>query len=128
MSPEVEEAISDIRAAYSSTQVNVFEDGDGGAEVVVRSVPLASIYKQNETWIGFHITHTYPYADVYPHFVCANLQRTNGQPLGQGISSEGRFRNEAATQLSRRSNSHNPATDTALLKLQKVLRWLNHGQ
>ena len=126
MTPEVTQAINDIRVAYPDTEVDVFEDGAGGANVVVRAVPLAGIYRQRETWIGFHIVHTYPYADVYPHFVRADLQRVDGQSLGKGTSSA-HFRNDEAIHLSRRSNHHNPATDTALLKLQKVLRWLNNG-
>ena len=126
MTADVEQAIRDIRAAYPDTEVEVVEDGAGGAKVVVRTVPLAEIYRQRETWIGFHIVDAYPYADVYPHFVRPDLQRVDDQPLGNGTSSA-RFLDKEAIQLSRRSNRLNPATDTALLKLQKVLLWLNNG-
>ena len=124
MTPEVIQAIEEIRATFPSSQVEVTEDGAGGAHAAVRDVPLAEIYRQRDTWIGFHITHTYPYADVYPHFVRADLARTDGRPLGDGASLA-TFQGSSAVQLSRRSHRHNPAADTALLKLQKVLRWLN---
>jgi len=34
------------------------------------------------------------------------------------------FENRTAVQISRRSNRLDPATDTALIKLHKVLEWL----
>ena len=126
MTHDVEQAIRDIRAAYPDTEVDVVEDGAGGAKVVVRAIPLSEIYTQRETWFGFHIADAYPYADVYPHFVRPDLQRVDGRPLGNGTSSAP-FLDKNAIQLSRRSSRLNPATDTALLKLQKVLRWLNDG-
>ena len=110
MTPEVAQAIGEIRDAFSGAEVDLSDD--------------AEIYCQSETWIGFHITHTYPYADVYPHFVRTDLSRRDGRPLGNGTSLT-TFQGRSAIQLSRRSNRHNPATDTAVLKLQKVLRWLN---
>ena len=121
---EVRQAIDEIAAAYPEVTVSADVDGEGGAYVFVRDVHLAPIYQQRETWVGFHITYMYPEADVYPHFVRADLCRTDGAPLGDGTSPAS-FQGQSAIQLSRRSNRLNPATDTALLKLQKVLRWLN---
>lgn len=123
--PEVGQAIEDIAAAFPDATVSADEDGDGGAYVFVRDVPLAPVYQQRKTWAGFRITYMYPEADVYPHFVRADLCRVDGAPLGDGTSSAS-FQGQAAIQLSRRSNRWNPATDTALLKLQKVLLWLNN--
>lgn len=123
--PEVGQAIRDIAAAFPNATVSADKDGDGGAYVFVRDVPLAPIYQQRETWVGFHITYMYPDADVYPHFVREDLCRVDGAPLGDGTSPVP-FQGRAAIQLSRRSNRWNPATDTALLKLQKVLLWLNN--
>ncbi len=65
----------------------------------------------------------YPYANVYPHFVRGDLTRSDGQPLGEGTSVT-TFDSRSAVQLSRRSNRLNPATDSAVLKLHKVLAWL----
>ena len=125
LTPEVGQAIDEIAAAFPDAAVNAEADGEGGAYVSVRDVALAPIYRQRETWIGFHITYMYPSADVYPHFVREDLCRADGNPLGSGMSSPSSFRNCPAIQLSRRSNRRNPVTDTAALKLQKVLRWIN---
>lgn len=107
--------------------VTAYEDGDGGAHVIVDAVDLGQPYVQPQTWVGFHITRMYPYADVYPHFVRGDLQRADGRPLGEGTSPNV-FLGRPAIQLSRRSNRLNPLTDTAALKLQKVLGWLRERQ
>lgn len=122
VTPEVQAAIAEIAAAFPKTTAE--PDGDGGANVLVRDVPLGPAYKQRETWVGFHITYAYPVADVYPHFVRGDLARVDGAPLGGGTSPT-EHRGQAAIQLSRRSNRLDAAVQTALLKLQKVLRWLN---
>jgi hypothetical protein len=123
MTPEVEEAISEIERAFPVCPLESADDGQGGAFVTVKDVRISGPYEQDLTWFGFHITHTYPYADVYPHFVRHDLSRRDRQPLGEGIA-VGNFRSQSAIQVSRRSNRHNAATDTALLKLQKVIKWL----
>lgn len=43
--------------------------------------------------------------------------------LGEGMSAT-QYEGRSAIQISRRSNRLNPATDTALIKLLKVLDWL----
>lgn len=125
MKSTVEEAVTEIRDAFPDTEVTTTEDGDGGAHVLVNRVPLADFYAQRDTWVGFHITHTYPFSDVYPHFVRHDLRYTNGTSLRNGLSSEHNYQGRKAVQISRKSNHHNPVTDTALLRLHKVLQWLN---
>lgn len=90
---------------------------------MVGVIPLGPPYAQADTWIGFQITFQYPYADVYPHFTRPDLTRLDGRALGEGFGTA-QFRNQPAIQISRRSNKLNPATDTATLKLLKVLQWL----
>jgi hypothetical protein len=124
MTPEVSSALKEITDAFSGYRLEAVEDGQGGTFVTVHDVLLDARYRQSTTWVAFHITHTYPYADVYPHFVRHDLSRKDRKPLGQGTA-VGTFRGQPAIQISRRSNRHNPATDTARLKLCKVLRWLN---
>lgn len=119
----VVQAIAEIRCAFEACEVEVFPDGSGGAVVVVRGIPLGCPYVQATVWIGFHITYQYPYADVYPHFTNADLARSGGGRLGAGFG-EASFRDRPAIQISRRSNRLNPETDTAALKLLKVLRWM----
>lgn len=127
LKPAVAISISEIRSQFSDSEVTVRADGEGGAYVIVESVPLSSAYVQTDTWIGFRITFQYPDADVYPHFVCSDLLRSDGRPLGEGTGN-GNFEGRNAVQLSRRSNQLNSATDTALYKLLKVLDWLNKHQ
>jgi len=122
--PAVVKAIEEIRSTFPDQQVECYADGSGGGFVVVRSLPLIPPYAQAETWVGFQITFPYPYADVYPHFVRPDLSRTDGKALGDGFSSPAQFRGQPAIQISRRSNKLNPATDTACLKLLKILQWM----
>lgn len=123
MTLEVAAAIKEIAADYPNLDAE--PDGNGGARVIVHDLPLAPIYRQRQTWCEFHITYSYPNADVYPHFVRADLSRVGGAALGEAMSQGSSPRGKPSIQISRRSNRLNPATDTALLKLQKVLRWLN---
>jgi hypothetical protein len=120
----VAKAIDEVRAANPDAEVTATPDNDGGAYVIVDPLLVGGLYTLETTWVGFRITFQYPYADVYPHFVRADLQRRDGRALGDGISPGHNFIGRPALQLSRRSNRLNPATDTAALKLAKVLQWL----
>lgn len=122
MTPEVASAVDEIRATFPYATVDAREEGDG-VVVIVHPVDPGPPYRQRATWIGFRITFQYPYADVYPHFLGGDLARVDGEALGEGITAT-RFENQNAIQVSRRSNRLNPATDTAALKLTKVLHWL----
>lgn len=123
MTAAVAGAIDELRATFPEAAVTVREDEQGGAYVTVEPVDPGPLYVQDETWIAFHVTFQYPYADVYPHFVRPDLVRNDGQPLGAGMGM-GAFDGRPAIQLSRRSNRLDPASDTAAMKLLKVLRWL----
>jgi hypothetical protein len=119
----VEKAIAELRACFPDNPLEVIPDGSGGAFITMKAIPLGPPWAQADTWIGFQITFQYPYADVYPHFVRSDLSRVDGKPLGAGLG-QAQFHGQAAVQISRRSNKLNPATDTATLKLLKVLKWL----
>ena len=121
--PGVAQAIDEVRCTFEGCGVEVEEDGSGGAFVVVTGISLGRPYVQAEIWIGFQITFQYPYADVYPHFTNADLARSNGSEIGEGFGS-GSFQGRPAMQISRRANRLNPQTDTAALKLLKVVRWM----
>ena len=121
--PAVAKAIEEIRYTFEGCDVKVEADGSGGAVVVVRGVPMGCPYVQSEIWFGFHITFQYPYADVYPHFTNADLARSDGGGLGGGFGTAS-FQGQPAIQVSRRSNRLNPETDTAALKLLKVVTWM----
>lgn len=121
--PQIEKAIAEVRSSFPDSRVDTEPDGGGGAFVVVHDLLLGSPYVQPKIWVGFQITFQYPYADVYPHFTCADLARADGRSLGEGLGNAN-WRSKPATQLSRRSNKLNPAIDTAALKLLKVMQWL----
>jgi hypothetical protein len=105
--------------------VDAHEDGSGGAYVIVDPVDPGAPYAQRETWFGFQITFQYPVADCYPHFVRPDLARADGAPLGEAMTvTRFGFDQRPALQVSRRSNRLNPAHDTALTKLWKVLEWM----
>ena len=137
MTPEVEEAIEDIRRRFKDCTVLVGPDKDGGACVILEDVPLGAPYEQSHTWIGFHITHACPYADVYPHFMRGDLARADKKALGESMTQNHQFPQPGvvenntipprpAVQVSRRSNKRDPQSDleTPLIKLLKVLRWV----
>lgn len=125
MNAAVEKAIEEIRAAYPEAVLTTTPDGQGGAYVEIDPIHLGKVYTQETSWIGFHVTFQYPHADVYPHYVRADLSRVDGAALGEAFHLGQAFQGKAAVMVSRRSNRLNPGTDTALLKLQKVLQWIS---
>lgn len=123
MTPPVVEAIEEVRASCSPSSIDVEEDGQGGAYVVVHDLALGEQFHPARGWVGFHVTFQYPHADVYPHYVDAQITRVDGQPMGAAITPTS-WRGRPCHQISRRSNHWNPAGDTAAGKLLKVLDWL----
>jgi hypothetical protein len=124
ITPAVTKAIEEIRATFEGAAVTVRADGEGGAYVRIEPVDPGPPYAQRATWIGFRITAQYPYSDVYPLFARHDLCRADGQALGEGITMNHTFAGQPAVQVSRRSNHLNPATDTAAIKVFKVLSWM----
>lgn len=124
MTPAVEEAVAEIRATYIGHQVDVTPLPDGGACVVVHGLTLSGSFEPNVSWVGFVIGFQYPYADVYPHHIDAQVKRRDGQALGEGFSGVQTWQGRSCFQVSRKSNHLDATTDTAALKLAKVLQWL----
>lgn len=126
MKTAVREAVAELRAAFPAAAVTAADDGDGGAYVTVDPIDPGPTYMQDETWLKFHVCHSYPDADVYPLFVRPDLARTDGGGHGEGFAGA-TFRDEPALQLSRRSNQRGAEFDTAVRKVHKVIEWL-HAQ
>lgn len=123
MTHEVEEAVAEI-GAFSGKEVRATPLADGGAEVTVEGVDLGERYKPRTTFVGFRIEHTYPYSDVYPHFVRPDLRKVDGTALpSPGMNPGQQWQGQPATMLSRRSPRWDPNSDTAAGKLHKVLEW-----
>ncbi len=127
MTPEVERAIAEIRDGFSGHTVTIQAEEQGGAYVTVEGIDLGAVFNPSISWVGFLITFQYPDADVYPHFIDANVRRRDGNPHLEGVSGPVDWRGRSALQLSRRSKRLNPAADTALFKLRKVLQWMRDG-
>lgn len=130
MKAAVETAIAEIRAAYPGHQVDVEPDGSGGAFVRVSGIDIGPKYSPQVVWVLFLIVHTYPFADVYPHYFPVELRRADGQPLGEAIHPNNSICPPSgqitATMVSRRSPRRDPTKETAAIKLAKVIEWLRN--
>ena len=125
MNENVRKAIEDIQAAFPEAACTSTPDGQGGAYVILDPVKPGGPYSQEDSWVGFQLTFQYPYADVYPHYVRHDLSRKDGEKLGEAFHQNQSFQDRPAVMVSRKSTRLNPSTDTALLKLQKVLQWIS---
>jgi hypothetical protein len=125
MTPEVAAAIEEIKAAFPNHPVDVDPEAQGGAYVTVHDISLGEQYQPTTSWVGFLISFQHPRADVYPHFIDPSVRRVDGRSLGEGFSTPMEWQGRQATQVSRRSNRWNALTDTAALKLAKVLDWIS---
>lgn len=123
MNSEVARAVEELRVCFPDAEVVASETGDGGAIVTIDPIDPGPAFVQRATWLKFAVSFQYPRADVYPLFVRPDLTRVDGNGQGEGFSMES-FHGEPALQLSRVSRRLNPATDTAALKVTKVLEWL----
>ncbi len=123
MTPEVEQAIEEIKTLFPGCPVETEAESQGGAYVTVHNLDFGAKYNPSNNWIGFLIDFQYPRSDVYPHFFDRTVRRADGNAYGGGLS-QASWRNKEVMQISRRSNRLNPAVDTAAFKLAKVLEWL----
>jgi hypothetical protein len=124
MTTEVEAAVEEIREAFPDNRLEVEPEAQGGAYIVVHDLQIGSPYAPSTSWMGFLIPYQYPYADCYPHYIDGGVKRADGQGFGDAFSGPTPWQGRSAVQISRRSNRLNAATDTALLKLLKVLEWV----
>lgn len=123
MTPDVERAIEEIKTLFPDRTVDIENEEQGGAYIIVHDLEFGDKYKPSKGWIGFLIDLHYPRTDVYPHFIDRGITRSDGNPYGGGFSST-TWRNRDVWQISRRSNRLNPSVDTAAYKLAKVLAWI----
>ena len=120
----VEAAIGEIEDTFAPSPVVVEPDDQGGARVIVEEAPLGPPFVQSVTWLGAHLPAQLPYSDVYPVFVDAKLRRSDGSALVAPMTPGHSFMSRPAIQVSRRSNRVDLNTQTAAMKLQKVLHWM----
>lgn len=124
MKVEVSTAIEELKRQFSASSFTVREDGQGGAYVLMEPVTLGEKYRPAASWVGFQIPAQYPYADIYPVFIGADIARADGvafvAPVTPGHSFEGR----PAIQVSRRSAAAQSGSQKVLAKILKVLDFL----
>ena len=80
MTPEIEQAVEELWHCFSGSEVVARDTGDGGAVVTIDPVHLGPVYTPQKTWMKFQISFQYPYADIYPLFICCDVKRSDGQP------------------------------------------------
>ena len=124
MKQDVAKAIEELKRAFPSSAVSSREDGQGGAFVIVEDVTIGSRYRPSSTWIGGHISALYPYADIYPLFIAANVSRADGVAFKPPVTPGARFLERPAVQISRRNNRTQHYPQTAVAKFVKVLHFL----
>lgn len=124
MKVEVATAIEELKRQFSTSSITVREDSQGGAYVVIEPIEISAKFVPTATWFGFQITAQYPYADIYPVFIGADVRRADGvafqAPITPGHSFEGR----RAIQISRRSAAAQSGSQKAVAKILKVLGFL----
>lgn len=126
LTQSVAEAIDELRKHFPEHRIEVIEDGAGGAHVKVHDLSIGESLEPSISWVSFSVGFQYPRAHVYPHFVRADLTRTDGAPIAPPMNTGHTALgfNEPAIMVSRSSPRWNPATDTAAHKLLRVLQWL----
>lgn len=128
MKQDVANAIEELKKAFPSSLVTYSQDGQGGAYVFVESVNLGERFEPSITWMGGHITALYPYADIYPLFIDANMRWVDGKSFQEPISVGYAFDGRAAIQISRRNNQVQNSPQTAVAKFLKVIDFMENLQ
>lgn len=105
MKVEVSNGIEELKRQFSSLTFTIAEDNQGGAYVIIENVSLGARYKPDHTWLGFQIPAQYPYADIYPAFIGAEVNRIDGVPFTAPVTRGHQFRGRSAIQVSRRNGA-----------------------
>jgi hypothetical protein len=130
---DVKEAVRSAAAAiidaFGAERVRVIPDGQGSAWVEISDVELGETYTADTTFVIFLLPFNLPGADVYPLLVRRDLERRDGQGLGEGFAATdlqwpGDEQPRQVTQVSRRTRRSDFARQTALQKVDKVLEWV----
>lgn len=128
MNVEVSKAIKELEVQFGDSSLTIRDDGQGGAYILIDSVHLGSRYKPESTWLGFQIPAQYPYADIYPVFMGAEVSRADEIEFSVPITRGHSFENRQAIQISRRNGAANNGSQKASMKLLKILDFLEKLQ
>ena len=128
MKQDVVNAIEELKQAFPSSTITSSEDDQGGAFVVIESVHIGKRFIPSFTWMGGHITAHYPYADIYPVFIDANVRRVDGKEFEAPITIGNKFLERPAIQISRRNNRVHSSRQTAVAKFLKIINFVENFQ
>lgn len=121
---EVATAIEELKRQFAASSFTVRDDGQGGAYVVMEPVALGPKFVPTATWVGFQLPAQYPYADIYPIFIGADVIRADGVAFQAPVTPGHSFESRGAIQISRRSAAAQGGTQKAVAKILKVLDFL----
>lgn len=124
MKVEVSAGIEELKKQFDTSSFAVREDGQGGAYVVMEPVTLGPKYRPAATWVGFQIPAQYPYADIYPVFIGADVARADGVPFATPVTAGHHFEGRPAIQVSRRNSAAQSGSQKVPAKILKVLDFL----
>ncbi len=124
MKVEVSTAIEELKRQFGSSSLTVREDSQGGAYVLMEPVEFSAKFRPAATWVGFQIPAQYPYADIYPVFMGADVQRADGVAFQPPVTAGHHFEGRGAIQISRRSAAAQSGSQKAVAKVLKVLDFL----
>lgn len=124
MKPEVLKAIEELKCQFANSSFTIREDDQGGAYVIIDPVSLCLQLTPEQTWVGFHLPGLYPYADIYPVFISANVKRVDGVAFQAPITAGHNFEKRPALQISRRNGMAQNGQQKATAKVLKILDFL----
>lgn len=124
MNIEVSTSIEELKRQFSESSFTIRDDRQGGAYVLIEPVSIGGRFQPNTTWIGFHITAQYPYADIYPVFIGSEVTRVDGVPFNAPVTLGHNFEGRPAIQVSRRNGSVENGLQKATTKILKILYYL----
>jgi len=124
MKQDVADAIEELKRKFPGTNVIATEDHEGGAHVCIEGVDIGEKYSPSRTWLGAHIPALYPYADIYPVFMGADVSRRDGVAFTAPVTPNASFAGRPAIQISRRNNLAQQHPQPAYAKFLKVIDFL----
>jgi hypothetical protein len=124
MKVEVSTAIEELKRQFTPAALTAREDGQGGAYIMMEPLDLGPKFQPSTTWVGFQIPAQYPYADIYPVFIGAEIKRADGAAFQAPVTPGHNFEGRGALQVSRRSAAAQSGSQKAVAKILKVLDFL----
>lgn len=124
MKEEVSLAIEELKRQFDGATFTISEDGQGGARIIMEPISIGNRYTPTSTWLGFQIPAQYPYADIYPVFMGADVVRVDGVAFAAPVTNGHNFEGRPAIQISRRNPVADKGSQKATAKILKVVDFI----